>query len=181
MIRLLLVACLAASGMAGLAGGTRAAGCPNPNADCANVVQPDTFPRIHFRAFPGVIGSQGQDSTVSRKVTLVWDRDLALEQRLNADTTHGGFGGYNIYRVYVSPDTCKLQLLRRYVYRDTLLWHFRDNQTRITFVDPDSARGFQRKPCCPRIGAHNPSCCARRGCVWVLVQPPPPPDGFAAY
>jgi len=113
MIRLLLVACLAASGMAGLAGGTRAADCPNPNADCAGVAKPDTFPRIHFRAFPGVIGSQGQDSTVGRKVTLVWDRDLALEQRLLADTAQGGFGGYNIYRVFVSPDTCRMELSRR--------------------------------------------------------------------
>jgi hypothetical protein len=181
MIRLLLVACLAASGMAGLAGGTRASECPNPNADCANVAKPDTFPRIHFRAFPGVIGSHGQDSTVSRKVTLVWNRDLTLEQRLLADTTHGGFGGYNIYRVYVSPDTCKLQLLRRYVYHDTLLWHFPDNQSQITFVDPDSAGNLVRKPICRRIDPLNPKRCALIDSVFVLVPPPPPPDGFATY
>jgi hypothetical protein len=181
MIRLLLAACLAASGMAGLAVGSRAADCPNPNADCATVAKPDTFPRIHFRAFPGVVGSQGQDSTVSRKVTLVWDRDLALEQRQLADTAHGGFGGYNIYRVFVSPDTCKIELLRRYVYHDTLLWHFPDNQARATFVDPDSAGNLVRKAICRKIDPQNPKRCALIDSVFVLVPPPPPPDGFAAY
>ncbi|HEV8480226.1 MAG TPA: hypothetical protein VGR66_05480 [Candidatus Eisenbacteria bacterium] len=181
MIRLLLAACLAASGMAGLAGGTRA-DCPNPAAaGCASVAKPDTFPRIHFRAFPGVIGSQGQDSTVSRKVTLVWDRDLALEQRLIADSSVGGFGGYNIYRVYVSADTCKMELLRRYVYHDTLLWHFPDNVARATFVDPDSAGDIHRVPICRRIDPLNPKRCAQIDSVWALVPPPPPPDGFAAY
>jgi hypothetical protein len=181
MIRLLLVACLAASGMAGLANGTRAADCPNPNAGCANVATPDTFPRIHFRALPGLLGSHGQDSTVTRKVTLVWNRDLALEQRLLADTTHGGFGGYNIYRVFVSRDTCKLELLRRYVYHDTLLWHFPDNQVQATFVDPDSAGNLVRVPICRRIDPLNPKRCALIDSVFALVPPPPPPDGFAAY
>lgn len=181
MIRLLLAACLAASGMAGLAAGSRAADCPNPNADCVSVTKPDTFPRIHFRAFPGVIGSQGQDSTVSRRVTLVWDRDLALEQRLLADTAQGGFGGYNIYRVFVSPDTCKMELLRRYVYKDTLLWHFGDNQTTVSFVDPDSAGNLVRKAICRRIDPVNPKRCAQIDSVFALVPPPAPPDGFAAY
>jgi hypothetical protein len=181
MIRLLLAACFAASGMAGLAVGTRAAECPNPLVQCAGVAKPDTFPRIHFRAFPGLIGSQGQDSTVSRRVTLVWDRDLALEQRLLADSTSGGFGGYNIYRVFVSPDTCKIELLRRYVYHDTLLWHFPDNQPRATFVDPDSAGNLVRKAICRRIDPRNPKRCAQIDSVFALVPPPPPPDGFATY
>ena len=169
---------------AALPGAARAAAtnCPDPNDSCAAVVaKPDTFPRIQFRAFPGVVGSQGQDSTVSRKVTLAWDRDLALEQRLRGDTLVGGFGGYNIYRVFVNRDTCKLQLLRRFVYKDTLLWHFPDNQPRATFVDPDSAGDIQRIQICRRVDPNNPKRCAQLDSVFALVSPPAPPDGFPAY
>ena len=105
--------------------------------------------------------ADGDWPAYGRKVTLVWDRNRALEQRLLADSTHGGFGGYNIYRVYVSPDTCKMELLRRFVYHDTLLWHFPDNQTRITFVDPDSAGNLQRKAICRRVDPQNPNRCAQ--------------------
>lgn len=161
--------------------------CPNPADGCSNVTEPGPgeFPRIPFRAFPGVTGSQGQDSTVNRRVTLQITRDLNLEQQLLADTAGGGFGGYNIYRVFTNRDTCRLELIRRYVYKDTLLWHFPDNQAVIPFVDPDSA-GNLVKICRPArdpiTGLPIPGTCARPGdSVYVIQPPPPPPDGFPTY
>src|SRR5262249_4602882 len=141
---------------------------------------PDTFPRIHFRAFAGAIGSRGQDSTVSRKATVVWDRDLALEQRLRADTTGGGFGGYNIYPVFTNPDPCKKDLSPRFVYKDTLLWHFGDNQVTVNFVDPDSAGRLIKQVRCLRRDRTTGRCLVSDS-IFVLSPPPPPPDGFAVY
>lgn len=180
-----------------LAGPAGAEVCPDPaQAHCASVARPDTFPRIHFRAFPGVVGSQGQDSTVTRKVTLVWDRDTVAEKRAMANVTGGGFGGYNIYRVLTDRDTCRLELVRRYVYADTLLWHFPQylhrvqyagtdseyvlpsHQVRMTFVDPDSAGNLVKR--CRRYDI-NGNCSSPGDSVFVLVPPPPPPDGYAAY
>lgn len=171
--------------------------CPDPaQAYCSTVAQPDTFPRIHFRAFPGVFGAQGQDSTAARTVTLVWDRDTVAEKRALANPAGGGFGGYNIYRVFTNRDTCKLELVRRYIYADTLLWHFPQylrqpqyagtdseyvlpsTQTQITFVDPDSAGNLVKR--CRRYDI-NGNCSSRGDSVFVLVPPPPPPDGYAAY
>lgn len=176
-----LVLCLALSGL-GLALAVvpgRSQPCPNPGNACTVVAKPDTFPRIQFRAFPGLIGSHGQDSTVSRRVTVVWDRDLALEQRLAADTAHGGFGGYNIYRVFTEPDTCRMELLRRFVYKDTLLWHFDDNQKTVSFVDPDSSGNLVRIFVCREFRPDGT--CRKPDSTFVLLPPPPPPDGYAAY
>ena len=181
-----------------LAGPAGAQTCPDPaQASCSAVAQPDTFPRIHFRAFAGVFGSQGQDSTVARRVTLVWDRDTVAEKRALANPAAGGFGGYNIYRVFTQRDTCKLELVRRFIYADTLLWHFpqydRDPRfpgtengyvfpagasTRMTFVDPDSAGRLVKL--CRRYDV-NGNCSSRGDSVYALVPPPPPPDGYAAY
>ena len=112
-----------------------------------------TFPALCFRAFAGVPGSAGQDSTVSRKVTLRWVRDRVAEARPD-------FGGYRIYRQFAVRDTTNMELLRRfavfarspgdtmpdgspnpstYSRRDTLLWHFPDDLDTLQFVDPDSA------------------------------------------
>jgi len=179
-VRAAAVALILGLGMGLVAGRAHAQTCPDPTNTCGSVVaQPDTFPRIHFRAIPGVIGSAGQDSTVSRKATLVWNRDLALEQRLVADTTGAGFGGYNIYRVFTNRDTCKMELLRRYVYKDTLLWHFRDNQVQITFVDPDSAGNLVKQFRC--LVRDPTGRCTRSDSIFVLKTPPPPPDGFPVY
>jgi hypothetical protein len=180
-----------------LAGPAGAQPCPDPTgARCASVAQPDTFPRIHFRALPGVIGSAGQDSTVSRKVSLVWDRDTVAEKRAMANPAGGGFGGYNIYRVYTNRDTCQLELIRRFVYADTLLWHFPQyvhrpqyagtdsefvlpsHEVRLTFVDPDSAGNLVKR--CRRYDL-NGNCASRGDSVFALVPPPPPPDGYPAY
>jgi hypothetical protein len=161
--------------------------CPNPGDTCTAVTvpAPGQFPRISFRAFAGLVGSQGQDSTVNQRVTLQLTRDLDLEQQLLADTAGGGFGGYNIYRVYTDRDTCQLELLRRYVYKDTLLWHFPDSQRVIPFVDPDSA-GNLVKICRPALdpitGEPIPGTCGRAGdSVYVFQPAPAPHDGFAAY
>lgn len=161
--------------------------CPNPGDSCAGVtdVPAGQFPRIPVRAFSGVTGSQGQDSTVSRKITLEITRDLILEQQLLADTAGGGFGGYNIFRVFTNRDTCRLELIRRFVYKDTLLWHFPDNQQVIPFVDPDSA-GNLVKICRPALDPITdqpiPGTCAHPGdSVYVLLPPPAPPDGFPIY
>lgn len=180
-----------------LAGPARAQTCPDPaDARCATVATPDTFPRIHFRAFPGVVGSQGQDSTVARKITLVWDRDTVAEKRCLQNAAAGGFGGYNIYRVYTNRDTCEIELVRRFLYADSLLWHFptylrrpqyagTDSEyvlpradVRMTFVDPDSA-GNLVKLC--RTYDINGNCSSIGDSVFALVPPPPPPDGFAIY
>lgn len=177
--------------------------CPNPSDPCTGY-QPDVvegvFPRISWiptqselttsmpafsRGFAGVFGSQGQDSTVSGTVTLEWVRDLALEQQLLADTAGGGFGGYNIYRVFSSRDSCRMELIRRFVYEDTLLWHWDDEDTLISFVDPDSA-GNLVKICRPALdpitGDPIPQSCPKPGdSTFVLLPPPPPPDGFPTY
>jgi hypothetical protein len=182
---------------AALAGPAAAQICPDPaQAHCVGVAHPDTFPRLHFRAFAGLIGSLGQDSTVSRRVTLVWDRDTVAEKRAMAVPADGGFGGYNIYRVYTNRDTCKLVLVRRYIYADTLLWYFPkylrraqyagtdseyvlpSRQVQMTFVDPDSSGNLVKR--CRRYDI-NGNCSSIGDSVFVLVPPPPPPDGYAAY
>jgi hypothetical protein len=177
--------------------------CPDPDDPCAGYqpdVDPGVFPRISWipsqgtlgtdmpafaRGFAGVFGSQGQDSTVSGTVTLEWVRDLDLEQQLLADTAGGGFGGYSIYRVFNSRDSCGMQLIRRFVYEDTLLWHWDDQDTLVNFVDPDSA-GNLVKICRPArdpiTGEIIPQSCPTPGdSTFVLLPPPPPPDGFPTY
>ena len=171
----------------GSARGAKAQPCPTPGNPCGTVasVPPGQYPRIDFRAFPGVRGSQGQDSTVSRKITLEWTRNIPLEQQLLADTASGGFGGYSVWRVYTNRDTCNIELIRRFVYKDTLLWHFPDTQNVLRFVDPDSA-GNLAKICRPAkdpiTGQPIPGTCGRPGdSVFVILPPPPPPDGFPIY
>jgi len=102
--------------------------------DCGAPGGPATvvFPELCLRAFAGVPGSNGADSTVSRKVTLRWVRDRVAEARPD-------FGGYRIYRQSARRDTTNMELVRRFARRDTLLWHFPDSQDTLQFVDPDSA------------------------------------------
>lgn len=112
-----------------------------------------SFPEICYRVFAGIPSSTGADSTVSRKVTIRWARDRAAEARPD-------FGGYRIYRQAATRDTTNMELVRRfalfgrsagdtlangepnpsiYSRRDTLLWHFPDDQDTLQFVDPDSS------------------------------------------
>jgi len=150
------------------------------------------FPKIEFRAFAGVPSASGEDSTVSRTVTVQWVRDRAAEARPD-------FGGYRIYRQTTVRDTTNMELLRRfavvgrspgdtlangdpnpstYSHRDTLLWHFPDNQDTLQFVDPDSA-GSLIKRC--RLLSPSGQCASPGDSVFVLDPPPGPHDGYAVY
>ena len=194
----LIVALLLGATAGGAAAGT-------PPTSCSQLTGPATavFPRIEFCAFPGVRSSTGEDSTVARKVTLRWVRDRAAEARPD-------FGGYRIYRQSSVRDTTNMELLRRfavqtrsvadtlangqpntstYSRRDTLLWHFPDNQEVLEFVDPDSA-GNLVKVCRDQIV--DGICDTPGDSVFVLVPPGQPPlrpdlgaagphEGFALY
>jgi hypothetical protein len=154
--------------------------------------QPPPFPKIEFRAFAGLPSASGEDSTVSRKVTIRWVRDRAAEARPD-------FGGYRIYRQLSVRDTTNMELIRRfavhgrafsdtlangqpnpsiYARRDTLRWWFPDNQDTLQFVDPDSA-GNLVKVC---RGIDDRGRCTTPGdSVFAIVPPPGPHDGFAIY
>ena len=129
------------------------ASAASPATDCVAGQPLPAFPGICYRAFAGLRASSGADSTVSRKITIRWVRDRVAEARPD-------FGGYRIYRQSAVRDTANMELLRRfalfgrspgdtlpngqpnpsiYSRRDTLLWHFPDDQDTLTFVDPDSA------------------------------------------
>jgi len=161
------------------------------------------FPQISFRAFPGVPSSTGADSTVSRKITLRWVRDRQAELRPD-------FGGYRIYRQFSVRDTTNMELVRRfavfgrapsdtlpdgspntsiYARRDTLLWHFPDDQDTLQFVDPDST-GNLVKVC--RTYDDLNRCTSPGDSVFVLLPPGQPPgrpdlgaygphEGFPVY
>lgn len=154
--------------------------------------QVPAFPKISFRAFAGLPASSGADSTVSRKVTIRWARDRAAEARPD-------FGGYRIYRQETVRDTTNMMLLRRfavrghsfadtlangqpitsiYALRDTLLWHFPDNQDTLQFVDPDSSGNLVKV--CRRVDPRG-NCASPGDSVFKLVPPPGPHDGFALY
>jgi len=151
------------------------------------------YPHIEFRAFAGVPSSTGADSTVSRKVTIRWVRSRAAEARPD-------FGGYHIYRTFTNRDTSNMDLLRRfsvrgltagdtlpdgsvntsvYARRDTLLWHFPDNQDTLQFVDPDSAGNLVKVLDCHQRDAQGR--CTKGDSVFVFQTVAGPHEGFATY
>lgn len=130
-----------------------------------------SIPSLLVRAFAGVPASSGEDSTVTRKVTVRWLRDREAEARTD-------FGGYRIYRQYTERDTANMDLVRRFAIDDTLLWHFPASQEVLQFVDPDSS-GNLVKVC--RIINDRGQCDSPGDSVYALVPPPGPHDGFAAY
>ena len=155
--------------------------------------QTTTYPRIEFRAFAGIPSSTGADSTVSRKVTIRWVRDRTAELRPD-------FGGYHIYRTFTNRDTSNMDLLRRfsvrglaagdtladgsvntsvYARRDTLLWHFPDNQDTLQFVDPDSAGNIVKVLDCHQFD--NAGRCTRGDSIFVFQSISGPHEGYAAY
>lgn len=160
------------------------ASAPGAATNCGQPGGPTSvpFPQLCLRAFPGVPASNGADSTVSRKVTLRWVRDRAAEARPD-------FGGYRIYRQNAVRDTTNMDLLRRFARRDTLLWHFPDNQDTLQFVDPDSSGNLVKV--CRRYDVDG-RCETPGDSVFILLPPGQPigrpdlpaagpHDGFPLY
>jgi hypothetical protein len=143
--------------------------------------QAQGFPKIALWVYPGAFQA-GPDSIRKqpRTITLRWMRDPAAEARPD-------FGGYRIYRVFNSPDTSRLQLVRRFSkqFGDSLfMWHFPpidgstpESQRIATFVDPDSSGAFFKR--CRRDTAGR--CFSPGDSVIVLIPPPGPHDGFRTY
>jgi hypothetical protein len=123
----------ALAGAALFAGPAQAGSLGSGKTACGLPGAPDSvlFPQLCYRVFQGVPSTSGRDSTVSRKITIRWVRDRAAESRPD-------FGGYRIYRTFTTRDTSNMELVRRFAYGDTLLWHFPNEQDTLQFVDPDS-------------------------------------------
>ena len=140
------------------------------------------FPDIPVWSYPGAYQA-GPDSIAEkgRTVTVRWLRDPAAEQRKD-------FGGYRIYRVFNSPDSSSMSLVRRFSVQQgdsVFLWHFpRINastpldQRVVTFVDPDSSGNFVKR--C-RIVDEFGRCVSQRDSIWVLMTPPGPHNGFRTW
>jgi len=143
--------------------------------------QAQGFPRIPLWAYPGAYQA-GPDSIreQSRTLTLRWMRDPVAESRPD-------FGGYRIYRVFHSPDTSRLELIRRFSTQpsdSTLMWHFPmidgstpDAQRIATFVDPDSSGSFFKRCRRDSLGL----CYSPGDSIIVLIPPPGPHDGFRTW
>src|SRR5438094_682647 len=67
------------------------------------------FPHIPIWVAPGAYQHSGPDSLrdQARTITVRWMRDPLAEARPD-------FGGYRIYRVYNTPDTTTMELVRRF-------------------------------------------------------------------
>jgi len=139
------------------------------------------FPDISLWAYPGAYRS-GSDSIDARPrtATLRWLRDPTAEARPD-------FGGYRIYRVFNSPDTARLVLIRRFSVNqpDSLFtWHFNaiGSGTPLagrlaTFIDPDSSGAFFKR--CRRDTSGR--CYSPGDSVLVLIPPPGPHNGFRTW
>ncbi|HET9328207.1 MAG TPA: hypothetical protein VFQ05_15680 [Candidatus Eisenbacteria bacterium] len=151
------------------------------NADLKLATQ--HYPDIALWAYPGAFRPQGADSVIqarARTTTLRWLRDPMMESRPD-------FGGYRIYRVFYSPDTTRMELIRRFSVNpsDSLtMWHFPriDLSTPLpqrvaTFVDPDSSGAFFKR--CRRDSMGQ--CYSPGDSIIVLMPPPGPHDGFRTW
>jgi hypothetical protein len=139
------------------------------------------FPEIALWAYPGAYQA-GSDSIreQSRTITLRWMRDPEAEARPD-------FGGYRIYRVFNSPDTSRMALIRRFSkqFGDSLImWHFPpidsatpESERIATFVDPDSSGTFFKR--CRRDTSGR--CYSPGDSIIVLIPPPGPHDGFRTW
>ena len=125
--------------------------------------------------------------SLPRSVTVRFLRDRVAEARPD-------FGGYRIYRVINTPDTTRMELLRRYSVQtgDEVLWamsrvkpatlQFECGGTVVhdsiaTFLDPDSSGRLVKV--CPRLDTRTNRCIADS--VFRLIPPPGPHDGFITY
>jgi hypothetical protein len=139
------------------------------------------FPSIPVWSYPGAYRA-GTDSIDEkpRTITVRWMRDPAAEARPD-------FGGYRIYRVFNSPDTSRLELIRRFSVNQgdsVFMWHFRnitastpDSLRIATFVDPDSSGAFFKRCRRDSLG----KCYSRGDSIIVLIPPPGPHDGFRTW
>jgi hypothetical protein len=139
------------------------------------------FPDIPVWAYPGAYQA-GADSIREqpRTLTLRWMRDPAVESRPD-------FGGYRIYRVFHSPDTSRLELIRRFSRQladSSVMWHFPiinastpESQRIATFVDPDSSGTFFKRCRRDSLG----QCYSPGDSITVLIPPPGPHDGFRTW
>jgi hypothetical protein len=140
------------------------------------------FPKVSHWGYPGAYQA-GADSIAERgrTITVRWLRDPAAEARSD-------FGGYRIYRVFNSPDSTRMTLLRRYSKQsgDSLfLWHFPpinattpESQRIATFVDPDSSGNFVKR--C-RVVDEFGRCVSIGDSILVLLPPPGPHNGFRTW
>jgi len=149
------------------------------NGDLKYTVQ--HYPDIQLWAFPGFYTGGGDSIRAgARGTTLRWVRDPVAESRPD-------FGGYRIYRVFNSPDTSRLELIRRFAVTGSdalFLWHFPRisestpvGQRIATFVDPDSSGTFFKR--CRRDSLGR--CYSPGDSIIVLLPPPGPHDGFRTW
>jgi subtilisin-like proprotein convertase family protein len=122
-----------------------------------------------------------------RTVTLRFLRDRRAEARPD-------FGGYRIYRVTLTPDTARMELIRRYSRQrgDFLGWYFSVVDTTdptlpfrcegelahdsiATFVDPDSSGHYEKF--CPEVLRNR----CTKDSVFRLVAPAGPHDGIPTF
>jgi hypothetical protein len=165
------------------------------------------FPRLHVWSFTGAFEDDtdlyiGTDVCAglippradsirvqARALTVRFLRDRRAEARFD-------FGGYRIYRVTQSPDTTRMELIRRFSRQrgDFLGWFMSVVDTTdptlpfkcegqiahdsvATFVDPDSNGHYVKE--CPPDKVLNNRCTVDS--VWRLIAPPGPHDGIATY
>jgi hypothetical protein len=123
-----------------------------------------------------------------RTVTLRFKRDRLAEARPD-------FGGYRIYRVVGTPDTSRMQLIRRFSrnFGDDRTWNFSvvdpatlqfmcqggiAGDSIVTFVDPDSNGNYVKQ--CRLLDALG-RCISHGDSVIRLIAPPGPHDGFRTW
>ena len=150
-------------------------------AGAVKVAHAQTFPSLNAWCYPGA-HQNGADSTrqQARTITLRWMRDPTAEARPD-------FGGYRIYRVFHTPDTSRLELIRRFSKQQTdslIMWHFPnidgttpDAQRIATFIDPDSTGSFFKRCRKDSLG----QCYSPGDSIIVLIPPPGPHDGFRTW
>src|SRR5690349_1678036 len=123
-----------------------------------------------------------------RTVTVRFLRDRRAEVRPD-------FGGYRIYRVVETPDTSRMELIRRFSRNvgDARTWNFSKvdtttlqfmcqrgiaNDSVVTFVDPDSNGNYVKQ--CRTLDALG-RCTSRGDSVIRLIAPPGPHDAFRTW
>lgn len=150
------------------------------------------YHELHSVLCPGSLPERADSLRAEpRTVSVRFLRDRNAEARAD-------FGGYRIYRVTNTPDSTRMELIRRFSRNkgDDITWFFSKvdtldpthpfkcgtqvvNDSVVTFVDPDS-NGHYVKVC--RFRNDTTGVCNSRGdSVFVLAKPPGPHDGFPVY